>query len=95
MNHTDIKGLFEMLQRFKPNRLPYELICELAESDGVGIDICPYGDLIYNTNYSDYGNTYKHIKELLEKYGYWVASFTGTIFKNLDGGKYDTVGEVR
>ena len=95
MNHTSVAGVFETYKRFKPNRMPYELICELLEDGSVGINFCPYGDLIYNTNYSDYAGTFRRISNLLEKYGYWVGGLRGTIFKNISADKFAAVGEVR
>ena len=59
------------------------------------IDVCPYGDLIYNTDYSNYADTYKRISDLLVKYGYRVCGWKGTIFKEIGTDKYDTVGEIR
>lgn len=95
MNHTDVKGLFKKLEIFKPHRIPYEIILKLVDIDGVGIDICPYGDLVYNTNYSNYSGTYKKIKYILESNGYWIARFTGTIFKDLSDNRIESIGEVR
>ena len=94
-SHTDVAGVFENLRHFKPNRLPYELICELLEGGDIGIDVCPYGDLIYNTDYSNYADTYKRISNLLVKYGYQVCSWKGTIFKKISTDEYDAVGEIR
>lgn len=94
-HHESVTELFEKYKRIKPNRMPYELICELIEGGGVEIDVCVGGDIIYNVDYANYGNTHSRIKQTLEKYGYWVASFTGNIFKDLDNGKYDAVGEIR
>ena len=100
MNHTDVEGLFEKYHKFKPGRLPYDAICELVENGSVGINVCTYGDLIYTIvgqvyNPTDYVASYKHIKKTLEKHGYWIASFRGNIYKDLDNGECICVGEIR
>lgn len=93
-NHTTVAGLYDKLQRFKPNRIPFMVICDIMESEGINIDVCPYGDILYNVNWLHYGDTHKRVKQLLEAHGYWIGA-TGTIYKNLANGNYDAVGELR
>lgn len=94
-NHTDVNGLFELLNRFKPHRMPYELICKLLKIKGVQIDVCPCGDLVYNSNYADYSTTYKLVKLHCEEYGYLVCGYGGYILKTLDKDNIVQVGELR
>lgn len=95
MNHTDVEGLFEILKKFKPNRMPYELICKLIEIDGVGIYVCPYGDIIYYFNQSNRIDNCKRIKKLLSMHNYWTAGFVGTLYKDLPDNKFEAVGGIR